>query len=60
MISALDLAWMKGEAIHEAGDRLEDGPVKAIREGYRPGSSTYNAFITAFSKMVSQNAQKAF
>lgn len=59
MMKATDLAWMKGEAIHETGDRLEDGPIKAAREGYRSGTNEYAAFITAFSKMVNKTRQKA-
>lgn len=54
-MSANDLAWMKGEGCYEEGDTIEQGAIKAEREGYLPGSQGFNAFLSAFSKLVHGN-----
>ncbi len=45
-------AWSKGDRAYALDDTLEIGVLKAQKEGYRPGSNGYAAFITAFSRRV--------
>lgn len=47
-----DSAWSKGDQAYALDDTLETGVLKAQKEGYRPGSNGYAAFITAFSRRV--------
>lgn len=45
-------SWEMGDRAYELGDTLETGVLKAIGAGMRPGSNSYGAFITAFSRRV--------
>jgi hypothetical protein len=45
-------AWDKGDLAYDLGDTFETGIIKAAKEGIRPGSNGYAAFITAFSRRV--------
>jgi hypothetical protein len=45
-------AWDKGDLAYDLGDTLEMGPIKAAREGIRPGCNGYAAFLTAFARRV--------
>lgn len=45
-------AWDKGDMAYDLGDTLEMGPIKAAREGIRPGCNGYAAFLTAFARRV--------
>lgn len=45
-------AWSKGDQAYALDDTLETGVLKAQKDGYRPGSNGYAAFITAFSRRV--------
>lgn len=45
-------AWDKGDLAYDLDDTFEIGIMKAEREGIRPGSNGYAAFITAFSRRV--------
>lgn len=45
-------AWDKGDLAYDLGDTFEMGVIKAAKEGIRPGSNGYAAFITAFSRRV--------
>ena len=47
-----DSAWSKGDQAYALDDTLETGVLKAQKEGYRPGSNGYAAFITAVSRRV--------
>ncbi len=48
MMSAHDLAWMKGEASYVEGDRVEDVARKAEDQGYKPGSQGHSAFLGGY------------
>lgn len=52
-------AWAKGEASYRSGDRIEDGPIRANSDGFRPGSNAYAAYLTAFWRMVRKNKTAA-
>lgn len=45
-------AWEKGDLAYDLDDTFEMGVIKAAREGIKPGSNGYAAFITAFSRRV--------
>lgn len=45
-------AWEMGDMAYELDDTVETGVQKARRIGMCPGSDSYAAFITAFSRRV--------
>lgn len=45
-------AWEKGDLAYDLDDTLETGVIKAVKEGMKPGSNGYAAFITAFARRV--------
>lgn len=47
-----EAAWERGDLAYELGDSIETGIEKAAREGIRPGSNEYAAFLTAFARRV--------
>lgn len=51
-----EAAWEKGDLAYEPEDTLETGVIKAAKEGMRPGTNGYAAFITAFSRRVRSKA----
>lgn len=51
-MTANDMAWMKGQASYEKGDAAEQAGVKALQNGYLPGSGSYTAFVNGFLELV--------
>jgi hypothetical protein len=49
---------MNGECSYVDGDTIEDGARKAEHEGYKPGSQAHASFISAFAKMINDDAQR--
>ena len=47
-----DAAWEMGDLAYDLDDTIETGAVKARRIGIAPGSDSYAAFMTAFSRRV--------
>ena len=47
-----ETAWDKGDYAYDLGDTLETGIAKAAREGIKPCSDGYAAFMTAFGRRV--------
>lgn len=47
-----DSAWEMGDLSYELDDTIESGAMKARRLGIAPGSDSYAAFMTAFSRRV--------
>ena len=47
-----ETAWEMGDGAYEMDDTIETGAQKARRMGLCPGSDSYAAFITAFSRRV--------
>lgn len=45
-------SWEMGDLAYDLDDTLETGVLKALSAGMRPGSNSYGAFITAFSRRV--------
>lgn len=50
-----DLAWLKAQSIYGAGDVADQAGIKALREGYIPGTEEYAAFVSGFLELVSAN-----
>ncbi|HZW20725.1 hypothetical protein [Noviherbaspirillum sp.] len=47
-----DSAWEMGDLAYELEDTIETGAIKARNLGLAPGSDSYAAFMTAFSRRV--------
>ena len=47
-----DSAWEMGDIAYDLDDTIETGAIKARRIGICPGSDSYAAFMTAFSRRV--------
>ena len=47
-----DSAWEMGDIAYDLDDTIETGAVKARQIGICPGSDSYAAFMTAFSRRV--------
>ncbi len=47
-----DSAWEMGDLAYELDDTIETGIIKARRTGMCPGSDSFAAFMTAFSRRV--------
>jgi len=47
-----DSAWDMGDLAYELEDTIETGAIKARNLGLAPGSDSYAAFMTAFSRRV--------
>lgn len=47
-----ETAWAKGDLAYDIGDTLEIGAIKAAKEGIKPCSDGYAAFMTAFARRV--------
>jgi len=48
-ITAIDLAWIKGESSYIEGENLLAGMKKAEAERYQPQSQAFAAFLGGFS-----------
>jgi hypothetical protein len=47
-----DSAWAMGDIAYDLDDTIETGAIKARQIGICPGSDSYAAFMTAFSRRV--------
>jgi len=47
-----DNAWAMGDLAYDLDDTIETGAIKARQVGLAPGSDSYAAFMTAFSRRV--------
>lgn len=47
-----EMSWEQGDLAYELDDTLETGVMKALGAGMRPGSNSWAAFLTAFSRRV--------
>ena len=52
LVNRDESAWELGDLAYELEDTIEIGVEKAAQIGIRPGSNSYAAFMTAFSRRV--------